>query len=345
MAKDRLKEDKVDSVLKKLAKAVEPALEEILVVNTNKKFHPIVKYQALTGGKRLRPALSIISCLMLGGKLKDILYPAAGLEILHNYSLIIDDMIDNSRLRRGKPTTWFKFGNSIAQCVGVYYAASIFLAANKSKKPTFISEALAKTIKTVFDGEILDILFERSGRENEPYVVKNRYRDVTEKDYFEMISKKTAVLFQASCEVGGICAGARNKQLEALRKYGFNYGMTFQITDDILDIFGKEYKFQKKIGGDIEERKEGNAVILCALKELSSVDRKKLLGILRKGKVRKKDIKEAMKLIDKTNSREKAHNMAERFAKKAKDALAVLPQNKWNDILAALVGFSLKREK
>ena len=345
MAKNRLKKNKIDSILQDLSKAVEPTLEKLLVFNTDKKFQPIIKYQASTGGKRLRPAMSIISCLMLGGELKGIIYPAAGLEILHNYSLIIDDMIDNSRLRRGKPTAWFKFGSSIAQCVGVYYAASVFLAANKSKKPTLISEVLARTIKTVFDGEILDILFERSGREDEPYVVKNRYREITEKDYFEMISKKTAVLFKASCEVGGICAGGRNKQLEALRKYGFHYGMTFQITDDILDIFGEEHKFQKKIGKDIEERKEGNAVILCALKELSPVDRKKLLGILRRGKISKGDIREAMELINKTNSREKAYNMAERFAKKAKDALAVLPQNKWNDILATLVDFTLKREK
>jgi geranylgeranyl pyrophosphate synthase len=282
---------------------------------------------------------------MLGGKLKDVLYPAAGLEILHNYTLIIDDIIDNSKTRRGQPTCWHKYGRSIAECVGIDYSAAILQATNKAEKKVLISELFARATKKIIEGEILDILFERSGREDEPYVVKNRYREITEKDYFEMISKKTAALFLASCEVGGICAKAKKRQINALRKYGFNYGMIFQITDDILDIFGKEHKFQKKIGKDIEERKEGNAVILCALKELRFGDRKKLLGILRKGKIGKKDIKEAMKLINKTTSQQKSYKLAERFAQKAKNALTTLPQNKWNDILATLVDFTLKREK
>ena len=246
------RQKKLISTLEKFTKIVDPVIKKALILNVSKKFRPLVKYPVSTGGKRLRPALAIMSCLMLGGKLKDALYPAAGLEILHNYTLIIDDMIDHDFLRRGHPTTWALFGNSIAQCIGVEYAATIFQAANNSKKVFLLSDLFSKTIKTVIEGEILDILFERGGRENEPYVVKNRYRRVREKDYFEMISKKTAVLLQASCEVGAICADANRKELNALKRYGFNLGMLFQITDDILDIFGDEKKFKKKIGRDIK---------------------------------------------------------------------------------------------
>jgi geranylgeranyl diphosphate synthase type I len=339
------RQKKLISTLEKFTKIVDPVIKKVLILDVSKKFRPLVKYPISTGGKRIRPALAMISCLMLGGKLKDVLCPAAGLEILHNYTLIIDDIIDHDKLRRNKPTTWFKFGNSIAQCIGIDYAATIFQTANKSKKPVLISELFSKALKEVVEGEILDILFERAGRDEEPYVVKNRYRKIREKDYFEMISKKTAALFQASCEVGGICANAKKKGLGVLRRYGFNYGMVFQITDDILDIFGKEKKLGKKIGNDIEEGKRGNIIIPLVLRRLKITDKNKLLGILEKDKIGKQDIKEAMILINRTNSRQEAYKLAERFAEKAKDALAELPQNKWNNTLEALVDFTLKREK
>lgn len=331
--------------LERFTRAVDPVIERILVSSVNKRFQPIVKYPVSTGGKRLRPALSIMSCLMTGGKLKDALYPAAGLEILHNYTLIIDDIIDDGKLRRGKPTCWFKFGQSIAQCIGIDYSAAIFQAANKAKKPVAMSELFARTIKAIVEGEILDILFERSGREGESYVVKNRYQKIREKDYFEMIGKKTSSLMAASCEAGGIAAGAREKELKALRKYGFNLGMVFQITDDILDIFGKEKKFKKKIGKDIEEKKEGNIVILLTLKELKPASKNKLLKIMKKNKVNPRDVKEAMKLIKKTNSKQKAYQLGKGFTLKAKAALKVLPQNKWNNTLNYLAEFVLNRER
>jgi len=335
----------LNQMMAEFTKVIDPVIEKILVSNVDKKFQEIVKYPASTGGKRLRPALAIICCRLFGGNLKDVLYPAAGLEILHNYTLIVDDMIDNSVLRRGRPTTWSAFGNSIAQCVGIDYAATIFQSANTSKNPILISQLFAKTLKRLVEGEILDILFERSGRDDEPYVVENRFPKISEKDYFEMISKKTAALLQTSCEVGGICAEAKDQELEVLRKYGFNLGMIFQITDDILDIFGSEKKFQKKIGKDIEEKKEGNIVILYATKELKLPDKEELLGIMNQEKVGQKDIEKAVGLIKKTKSRERAYRLAQKFADEARSALETLPQNKWKATLNNLVDFILEREK
>lgn len=342
---NRENNEKLNSILTELTKNVEPVIKKILISGVDKKFQKVVSYQIVSGGKRLRPALAIICCRMLGGKIKDVLYAAAGIEILHNYTLIIDDIIDKSTLRRGKPTTWSKFGKSVAECAGVNYSAAIFQAANKSKAPVLLSELFAKTLKVLIGGEILDILFEKSGRNDEPYVVRNRYQRIKEKDYFEMIGKKTASLLQTSCEIGGICAGAKKNEIDALRKYGFNFGILFQITDDILDIFGKEEKFKKKIGKDIEEGKEGNIVILLTLKELNPADRNKLLKIMKKDKISKKDIKEAMILIKKTNSRQKAYQLGESFTKEAKKALRTLPQNKWNETLRILTGFTIKREE
>lgn len=337
--------EKLNSVLTQLTKKVEPTVKKILLSGVDKKFQKIVSYQISTGGKRLRSALAIICCKMLGGKLKDVLYPAAGLEILHNYSLIIDDIIDDSNLRRGKPTTWFKFGKSTAQCIGIDYSAAIFQAANRSRDPVSASELLTKTLKTVVDGELLDILFEQAGRDDEPYVVKNRYRRIREKDYFEMVGDKTATLFQASCELGGMLTSATKREIIALRNYGFNLGMAFQIQDDILDIFGEKKVFGKKIGKDIEERKGGNIVILLALNELDFQDKKRFLRILRKKEITKKDLKEVMKLIKKTNSHQKASLLGKNFTVKAKQSLKSLPQNKWNKTLRILADFTLERAK
>ena len=335
----------LEQFLNKYSKMVEPIILRLLVSDIDKKHQELVKYLIQTGGKRLRPALAAISCQMLGGKTKDVLWPSAGLEILHNYTLIVDDIIDNSRLRRGKPTLWAKFGKSIAECIGIGYAASIFQSVSKSNSSLSVSELFAKTLKKIFDGEIMDILFEQSGRIEEPYIVKNRYKNITENDYFDMAGKKTAYLFEACCEVGGIAANATKKQLLALRNYGFNLGIAFQISDDILDIFGEQETFGKKIGGDIAERKLGNIIMLYALKKLSSTERQRFLVILRKKKISEKDIKKAVKMIEKTNSRQKAELLAKKFVEKAKSSLNNLPQNKWKKLLAAIADLIIARER
>ena len=331
--------------LKETAAMVNPVIQELLESHIDKKFHNLVDYQAFTGGKRLRPALTIISSKLLGGKIKDVLYPASGLEILHNCTLIVDDIIDHSQLRRNKPTVWFKFGKSVAECMGLDYLATAFKGANRSAYPVEISEIFAGTLKTLVDGEILDILFEQRGREEEPYVAKNRYKRITNQEYYKMIGKKTAVLFQGCCEVGAISAGASKKQIRALKNFGFNFGMVFQIRDDILDIFGNEKKFGKKICKDIEERKLGNIVILSTLNELSKPDRERVLKIIRKKEIKNKDIKQAIKLIEKTDVWQTACNLAKEFAEKAKEQLKILPQNKWNKALEALADFVVQREK
>jgi len=289
--------------------------------------------------------LAIVSCKLLGGKIKDVLYPAASLEILHNYSLIIDDMVDNSELRRGKPTCWVKFGESIARCITIDYSAAAFQGVMRSKKPAEISNILARAMKEGVDGEILDLLFKQSDREDEPYIKNNRYKKVTKKDYFEMSGKKTASTTQTSCEIGGVVAGAKKEELKFLKRYGFDLGMAFQIQDDILDIFAKEETFGKRIGRDIIERNLGNIVILFALEEFSPGNKKRLLKIIRKEKIIKKDVKEAIELIKKTNSRQRANLLGKEFIEKAKKNLEFLPQNKWNKILNNIADFVMIRGK
>jgi len=338
-------EEKIRFFLEKWTKLVDPKIKEILSLSVSKRMQKLINYQVAMGGKRFRPALTIASCLVCNGKIEDALYPAAGLEILHNYTLIYDDIIDNSELRRGKPTVWFNFGKSIAQCIGMDYGASIFQAANRSKNSFVISEIFSKTIKNVVEGEILDILFEQSKREDEKYIMKNRYKNITEDDYLKMVSKKTSSLICACCEVGALVAEARESEIKALKNYGFNLGAAFQIKDDILDIFGEEKDFGKKIGKDIEERKLGNVVIFHALKEFSSKEKEEFLKILRKDKIESQDIKKAVNLIKKTKAQERSFSFGEKYIERAKESLKKLPKNKWNEFLSEIADFVIKRKK
>lgn len=334
------------SFSKEIKPALDLAIQELLGLNSDKRLRQIINYQVFVGGKRLRPLLAIVSYNLLGGeKLKNVLYPAAGLEILHNYTLIIDDIIDNSFLRRGKKTCWAKFGKSITQCVGIEYSATIFQSANRSIYPIEISKLFARTMKTISEGEVLDILFEQGERENEPYVTENRYSEIENKDYLEMVGKKTASLFESCCETGGICANAKEKEISALKNYGFNLGIAFQIRDDILDIFSEESVLGKKIGKDIIEKKLGNIVILYALKEFTTENKKRFLEIIRKENIGDNDVKQAMELIKKTNSKEKADLLGKSFIKKAKESLDSLPKNKWSNILEEFANFIVEREK
>ncbi len=330
---------------KKISKKINPVIYSLLDKYVDKKFHSLINYQATTGGKKIRSGLTVISSKLLNGKEKDVIFPAAGIEILHNYTLIVDDIIDNSRVRRGEPTTWRKFGKSIAECVGADYSATVFEAIGNSKKAPLISEIFAQTIKTIFDGEIYDILFEQKERKDEPYISKHQYSTVGEKNYYKMAIKKTAFLFQTCCEVGGISADASNKQLKALKNYGFNLGIAFQVIDDYLDIFGEEKEFGKEIGKDIKERKLGNIVINFALKELSNPDKNKVLKVLRKKEINNKDVDLVINLIKKTNSAQRAFHLAEDFSQKAKISLEFLPKNKWNNLLNNLADLVVYRQK
>jgi len=335
-------EQNVDSFLNEAGQTVEPAIKELLSVHAGSKFPGGFVYQIDTGGKRLRPALVFLSCRAVGGQDQAALYAAAAVEILHNYSLIIDDMIDHGQVRRGLPTTWKKWGHSMAQCFGVHYAAAIFEGALKTPAPLKATSILTETLQVLLEGEMLDILQERAGRETEALVVQRRYRRVSMNDYLEMASKKTAKLLAASCQLGAVCAHASEAEQKALIEYGYNLGMAFQVRDDILDMFGEEKGFGKKIGKDIEERKGGNAVILFALEELEDLE---LDRLLHQENLEETDIKRAIEIISQTKAREKAIKLCQDYTDRAKNALKGLPASPDRDLLADLVDYLMARHK
>ena len=278
--------------------------------------------------------------------MKDLLYPAASVEILHNSTLIIDDIIDHSEFRRDQPTCWNKYGKSIAECASMMYLASIYSGLNHSNNSKRLIDLYSKTLKIIIDGEIKDILFERSGREDENFVVENRYKVITKDNYYEMIGQKTAVLLQTSCQAGAICAGASDEQIEIIGSFGFNLGMAFQIRDDILDIFGDEKEFGKKIGKDIIEKKMGNFVILSAIDELDSDEKKIIIDLLEGPKdITDQDVISVTALIKKTNAQKDAEMVANIYIQDALKALEQLPNSEYNEILSELAKYIVDRKK
>jgi len=306
----------------------------------------IALYQCGVGGKRIRPALVIISGQIFGGDINELVYPAASAEILHNGTLIIDDIIDHSEFRRNEPTCWNKFGKSIAECASFMYLASVFSGLTTVNNGPQLIDLYCKAMKIIIDGEIKDILFERSGREDENFVVTHRYYEISKDDYFKMIGQKTAVLLKVCCQAGAICANATDEQIEIIGVFGFNLGMAFQIRDDILDIFGNEKDFGKQIGKDIIEKKMGNFIILSAVEKLDHSDNNTIHNIFAsEHEVSGEDISTVTSLINKTNAKEEAEDVANGFIQNAFQALSKLPQNEHTESLMDIANYIIDRSK
>jgi geranylgeranyl pyrophosphate synthase len=325
---------------------VEPVIKDLLTQDVEEQNAEIAFYQCSVGGKRIRPAMVVISGQLFGGEVNSLLYPAAAIEILHNSTLIIDDIIDHSEFRRDQPTCWNKYGKSIAECASFMYMASVFSGLSHVNNSSKLVDLYSKTLKVIIDGEIKDILFERSGREDEKFVVENRYKIITKDNYFDMIGKKTAVLLQASCQSGAICANATDEQVEQIGNFGYGLGMAFQIQDDILDIFGNEKEFGKKIGKDIIEKKMGNFVILSAIEQLSVEDRNTGINLIEgQNVISDEDVKIVTSLIEKTDAKKEAEDIANTYIQNALASLDSLPKNEYNETLVELARYIVDRKK
>ena len=332
--------------LAQINELVEPVINELLIKNVEQGNTGIMLHQCAAGGKRIRPALITLSGQLFGAEIHDLIYPAAAAEILHNATLIIDDIIDHSEFRRNEPTCWNKYGQSMAECASMDYIASVFEGVNRANNSSRLASLYSKTLKIIVDGEIKDILFERSGRDDEQFVVENRYKTITKDDYLSMIGQKTAILLQMCCAAGAICANASEEDISTISEFGWNLGMAFQIRDDILDIFGDEKSFGKKIGKDIIEKKMGNFIILSAIEQLELDDKMMILDLLEGAdEVTDEDVKTITSLIEKTNAKKIAEDVAAIYIKKAFDDLAKLPQNEYNETLVEISNYIINRSK
>lgn len=218
--------------------------KELKYIKPENLYNP-VKYLLESGGKRLRPIIALNVSELLGGKIFDTLPAAAALEIFHNFTLAHDDIMDNSMLRRGKKTINSKWDNNTGILSGdvMLIISYEVLSQYQDSKYIHLSKKLTEISRLVCEGQQADMDF----------ASKN---DITENEYFEMIKNKTAVLIGCSFMFGGIVAEANDFNTNLLYEIGLNLGIAFQLEDDLLDCFGDQEKFGKKIGGDIIEKKK-----------------------------------------------------------------------------------------
>lgn len=331
-------------MLTKRGKLVDDFLLKMLRLGASVELYKIIKHQIAAGGKRVRPAMTILCCEAVGGNVEVAVPAAAGIELIHNYTLIFDDIIDRSDLRRGHPTVRAVFGDVMAFLAGMHYREAIFEAAGRSVKSKRIEKLLSWTVRRIIEGERLDVLFEQAGRDS-AYINKMMFQHISESDYQRMIEAKTAVLFEAACKAGGIVGDGKPAQVDALSKYGWNCGVAFQILDDILDITGEKDEFGKEIGKDIKEHKLGNIVVLYSLEELSEVDRNELSSMLRSPHLGVSEVDRAIEMVLSTNSVQRAHEKSKEFmagARSCLDSVELLSEAK--NVLLSLADFIVERK-
>lgn len=208
------------------------------VDNFSQALQAEVKSLISSGGKRIRPLVILLINRMLNGAGEQIVNLATAIELLHTATLVHDDLIDGSLLRRGIPTLNSKWSSAATVLTGDYLFSCAATTAARSGNLEVI-ELFAATLTTIVNGEINQMFFSRCNPSRE--------------DYFERIYAKTASLFEASTKSAAILSGVDRNQIELLRKFGYDLGMAFQIVDDILDYTGDQVKFGKPVGGDLRQ--------------------------------------------------------------------------------------------
>lgn len=249
--------------------AVKSLFEEIEFTKDPAGLYDPLRYMIEIGGKRLRPRLALTTYSLYKDSFDQrILRPAAGLEVFHSFTLIHDDIMDRSALRRKAPTVWKKWGSDTAILSGDVMCIDSYSRIAKAPVETLpaVMKLFSKTAAQVCEGQQLDMEFEEA-------------EVVPMERYMTMIGLKTGVLIACSAAMGALIGGAPAEDCEALYNFGFNLGLAFQVTDDFLDAFGDEKVFGKPIGGDIINNKK-SWLTVRAMEKADKVQRQSLLDAL-----------------------------------------------------------------
>ena len=291
--------------------------------------HKMTDYHVKSGGKRIRPLLTLASaklCEYEDGN-RDVNL-AACIELIHNATLLHDDVIDNSDLRRGVKTANSIWGNQSSVLVGDYLFSRCFemMVEDGSQE---ILKLLSSTSSRIAQGEVLQL--EHKGE-----------IDLLEETYFNIINMKTASLFAAATRVGACLGNKNKKEKDALESYGRNLGLAFQIADDALDYLSSKAIFGKKIGKDFYEGKTTLPLIII-FQRGNSEERNFLKEIFKKKKRNEDDFVETLALINKYKAVESSFKRAEYFVNVSYDALGMFQHSDVKKVLQNLTGFSLNR--
>ena len=287
----------------------------------------VAKYLVKHKGKQFRPALVIISARTIAPATEATYTTAAVVELLHTASLVHDDVLDDAELRRGFATIHKKWKNKIAILMGDYLLSKSLIAATETGKLEVMN-----TVATVAKRLIKGAIFE---------VQKSRSADTTEADYFRLISDKTASLISACCELGALTVDATEVQRLALKEYGEQLGLAFQIKDDLLDYEATSGILGKPAMADLQDKKL-TLPVLCAFRTAEAREKKRIIKMIKNG-AGKKDLTYILGFVNRHNGLETARQISYDIKDKAIDALKDLPDSPAKQALEDLAEFVVKR--
>ena len=282
-----------------------------------------------SGGKRLRALLTLESAKLTGydKEIRDVNL-AACVELIHSATLLHDDVIDESSLRRGVKTTNSIWGNQSSILVGDYLLSRCFEIMVQDGDLEVL-QLLSSTSAKIAQGEVLQLQHKGEA-------------DLLEETYIDIINLKTAALFAAATKTGACISGSNEKEKKALESYGRNLGLAFQIADDSLDYYAKEKFFGKEIGNDFYEGKVTLPIILLYQKSIEG-EREKLKVLFKKKDRSAEEFKSVLLMIKKYNIIFECYRKAEYFINLASNSLSIFDESKEKDMLQGLTSFSLER--
>jgi octaprenyl-diphosphate synthase len=278
------------------------------------------------GGKRLRPLLVLLSANACGYKGEQHIQLAAVIEFIHTATLLHDDVVDNSELRRGNATANAKWGNAPSVLVGDFlYSRSFQIMVEINRME--IMQVISNATTVIAEGEVLQLLNQRNP-------------DTTEESYMQVILGKTAMLFEAATEAGAILADASTEEREALRLYGRHLGIAFQLVDDLMDYLSDSATMGKNVGDDLAEGK-ATLPLIHAMRVGNEDERKLIRNAIREGGL--DDLQPVLEIVQRTGSIDYTRRRAEAEIDRAIAALEALSASSFRDTLTTLAQMATRR--
>lgn len=334
MSLDKPTQDASEKPHEKLAAHLAPELEAVNALireRMSSKHAPripeVTAHLVEAGGKRLRPMLTLAAAKACGYDGPYHIHLAATVEFIHTATLLHDDVVDESGQRRGRPTANLLWDNKSSVLVGDYLFARAFQLMTEPDNMRVLS-ILSNASATIAEGEVLQLTAAQDLATNEEI-------------YLQIVRGKTAALFSAATEVGGVVAGADEKMVRALFDYGDALGISFQIVDDLLDYWGSE-QTGKNLGDDFRERKL-TLPLIKAIAKADAEERAFWVRVIEKGKQDEGDLDHAVALLNKHNALEDTRAVALEWADRAKAALGVLPEGEVVQMLSEIADYVVAR--
>ncbi|MBN9317405.1 MAG: polyprenyl synthetase family protein [Devosia sp.] len=322
------------NALDRLLDATRPGMERVNAMILDKASShvelvpEVARYLIDSGGKRLRPMLTIAASMLFGRSTGSEVNFAAAVEFMHNATLLHDDVVDESNMRRGRAAARMKWGNQASVLVGDFLLGQAFMMMVDTGNVEAL-RVISKAASIIAEGEVLQL-------------AKTRDLTTSSSDYDEVIGAKTATLFEAATEVGAMAGGADAAGRRALRNYGRELGFAFQLVDDVLDYRGEAGTLGKNTGDDLREGKMTLPVIL-ALKQATPAERETIVSALGRIDTGPDQLGQVVAIFERYDTLGRTIVRAETHVRQATDALRSLPASEMKDILAGVAEFTASR--